>query len=142
MLYLFHIILIKRNFLIRKYLKQKYILLFVHPITFHNHKTSINLCKLVFLFSVNIWHMITKTFKNMWRWLIFSIEHCNLPEKIKMRTSLSFQIAQLFIFLILAITGKNNRTEIILLIFATVTVFFAIVYKLKHLKLTNIFNKW
>ena len=58
-----------------------------------------------------------------------------------MRTSLSFQIAQLFIFLILAITGKNNRTEIILLIFATVTVFFAIVYKLKHLKLTNIFNK-
>ena len=58
-----------------------------------------------------------------------------------MRTCLSFQIAQLFIFLILAITGKNNRTEIILLIFATVTVCFAIVYKLKHLKLTNIFNK-
>lgn len=46
------------------------------------------------------------------------------------------QTAQLLIFSLLAITGKNkhNRTEIIILTFATLTVFFSIVHKLKHLK--------
>lgn len=56
-------------------------------------------------------------------------------KNIKMRT-LSMQTAQLLIFSLLAITGKNkhNRTEIIILTFATLTVFFSIAHKLKHLK--------
>lgn len=95
----------------------------MHLFIIFNYKTSVNSCKLVFVFHVKMWYVITKTFKNTWKRFNFSIEHCNLPEKYD--EDFSVQTAQLLIFSLVAITGrKNNKTVIIFLIFSTVPIFF------------------